>query len=115
MIFRSLDKNLDWNFGAGKSSYALYNDAIVLNIETKLKTFLSECFFKTNAGLPWFDLIVNKNKDIVVLYIKAAIIEIYGVINIKELEYSITTARKVTVKYTIDTLYVKNFIGTIII
>ena len=113
MIFRSLDKNLDWNFGASKSSYAKFNKAIVLNIETKLKTFLTECFFNPSAGLPWFDLMTNKNKDVVVLYIKGAIIKIYGVLQVKEIEYSVDSKRKTTIIYTINTLYENNLIGTI--
>ena len=77
MIFRSLDSNGDWNFGAGKSSYARYNDAIVLDIETKLKAFRGECFFDSQAGVPWFDLIDLKNKDSIALFIKSFVINLF--------------------------------------
>jgi hypothetical protein len=115
MIFRSLDSNGDWIYGGGLASYATLNDAIVLSITTTLKTFYTECFFNTEAGLPWFDLINFKNKDLVVLYIKSAISEISGVVAVNEIEYTYNLNREFTINYNIDTLYKKNLLGTVII
>ena len=115
MIFRSLSYVGDWNFGAGKSSYAKTATAIKFNIETILKTFLGECFFDTTIGLPWFDLINLRDKDAVVLYIKSYISEIYGVIMVIDLEYTFDTNRLLTIKYEIETLYETNLLGTVTI
>jgi hypothetical protein len=115
MIFRSLTSDGDWRFGCGKASYARLNDAITLNIETKLRTFLSECFFAPEVGQPWFDIINFKNKDAVVLAIKGAIANLYGVIRINALEYSYETTRIFEIKYQIETLYSNNVQGTVII
>lgn len=105
MIFRSLDADGDWNFGAGKNSYATENNAIMFLISTYMKTFLAECFFNRDAGVPWFDLINQRNKATVVLYLKSIMSEIYGVLNVKELEYTYTTGREFNIKYSIETLY----------
>lgn len=115
MRFRSLDANGDWNFGSGKSSYSNGNNAILFNISTYLKTFLGESFSDITIGLPWFDLIDQRNKDVVVLYIKSAITELYGVLSVNELEYTLDTTRKLTIKYDIKTLYSESVIGTVII
>jgi hypothetical protein len=115
MIFRSLTTDGDWKFGNGKASYSKLNDAIILNIETTLRTFLSECFFAPDVGLPWFDIINFKNKDAVVLAIKAAIVNLYGVIKVNELEYSYDSTRIFSIKYQISTLYSSYVQGTVII
>lgn len=115
MIFRSLTPEGDWQFGSGKASYARFNDAIVLNIETTLRTFLAECFFDQEIGQPWFDIIDYKNKDVIVLSIKGAIINLYGVIAVNELEYTYTSTRVLEIKYDITTLYAKNILGTVTI
>lgn len=115
MIFRALDSDGDWIFGSGKSSYARFNDAIILNIETSLKTFATECFFNPDVGQPWFDIINNRNKDVVVLFIKNAIAQLYGVIGINEVSYNYGLDRVLEIKYNISTQYEKNLQGTVII
>jgi len=116
MIFRNLSSvDGDWAFGTGKSSYAKLNDAILLSISTLLKTFLGECFFNTDIGLPWFTLIDSKNKDVIVLSIKSAINEVYGVLAVTELEYNFDVNRILEIKYNINTLYAQNVKGTVII
>lgn len=113
MKFRSLDGNKDWVFGNGRQAYADFNQAIVLNIETAIKTFFGECFFDSEIGQPWFDLINLKDKAAVVLLIKGAISELYGVLGVNEIEYSYTLARELEIKYDIKTLYVDKMRGTI--
>lgn len=112
MILRNVVDG-DWTFGAGKQNYLRDNNAISLNIETTLKTFLGECFFAPDFGLPWFDLIDSKNKDIIILYVKAAISDCYGVLNVQEVEYSFNELRELEIKYTISTIYEKTLQGVI--
>ena len=52
MKFRSIDGEGDWVFGAGVQSYAIGESAILLDIQTKLSTFLTECFFDQTVGVP---------------------------------------------------------------
>lgn len=115
MIFRNLDQNGDWQFGSGKASYARNDNAIILSIETSLRTFLGECFFNQNIGQPWFDVINYKNKELIVLTIKSSITQLYGVTTVNELEYEFDLNRTLTIKYDINTLYTKNLLGTVIV
>ena len=115
MIFRSLTSTGDWVFGSGKDSYSRTNNAIILSIETSLKTFLGECFYAPDQGQPWFDIIDYKNKDLIVLSIKAAITQLWGVVGVNELEYTYDLNRTLTIKYDINTLYTKNLLGTVVI
>ncbi len=105
MIFRNLTTESDWTFGAGRQNYATTDRSISLNIETTIKTFLTECFFDTEIGVPWFDIIDSKNKDITILAIKSAIAACYGVIKVQELEYTYNELRELEIKYTISTIY----------
>jgi hypothetical protein len=115
MIFRNLTIEGDWTFGAGRQNYAVSDRSISLNIETTIKTFLSECFFNPEIGVPWFDIIDSKNKDITILAIKSAIAACYGVIKVTELEYTYNELRELEIKYTISTIYESNLEGIVTI
>ena len=45
MIFRSLDELGDWNFGKGVQDFVSGNDAIALNIKTRIQSWVGDCFF----------------------------------------------------------------------
>ena len=62
MIFRSLDNNGDWSFGHGTSSYVSGNDAIGINIKTRILSWVGDCFFDVNAGIDWVNRLGSKNQ-----------------------------------------------------
>lgn len=113
MKFRSLDNDKDWVFGNGRQAYANFNQAIILSIETTIKTFFGECFFDTQIGQPWFDLINIRDKDAVVLFIKGAIAELYGVLGVNAIEYTYNSSHELEIKYDIKTLYSDKMRGTV--
>ena len=113
MIFRSLTSDGDWKFGGGLSSIETANDAIMLGIKTTLQTFLGECFFNTLIGIDWFTLINMRNRDYVILSIKTAIYNCFGVLNVNELEYNFDERRNVTIKYDITTPYADHVLGMV--
>lgn len=113
MIFRNLTSSGDWTFGAGRQNYSKDDQALMLQIATRLKTFLTECFFDNDIGLPWFDLIDSKNKDVIILSVKAEISNLEGVLKVNELEYTFDENRKLTIKYAITTLYNINLVGVV--
>lgn len=115
MKFRNLTTDGDWTFGAGRQNYAVSDKSISLNIETTIKTFLTECFFNQDVGVAWFDIIDSKNKDVTVLAIKSAISACYGVIAVKELEYTYNELRELEIKYTISTIYDSTLQGVVTI
>lgn len=51
MIVRALDINGDWTFGQGKGNYLTNQAAIAQNVQTRLLSFLGDCFFDPTAGI----------------------------------------------------------------
>lgn len=107
MIFRNIDSNNDWTFGKGIQSFARTEKAINLNIQTILQTYLTECFFDTELGVPWFNALGSKDKDIILLETKRAIAEAFGVTEVIEIYFNVDQDRQATVEYEIKTIYTK--------
>lgn len=74
MIVRALSPTGDWTFGAGKNNYLQANAAVAQAIGTRLLSFLGDCFFATNVGIDWFNLLGNKNQLALQLAISATIL-----------------------------------------
>ena len=113
MRFRGDTTTDDWAFGKGKQSYLSDNLAIARNIATRLRYFYSECFFDTQRGVPWFDLLGQKDQDRVVLAIKREIYDCYGVTNVTEVRYTLDSSRNLTIRYWIDTMYSRGVQGSV--
>lgn len=108
MIFRSLDSNRNWQFGKGKQSFVSASDAIALNVNTRLYSFLNDCFFDMGFGIDWFRLLGTKNtKQEIVLRCRAMILGTTGVIQLTDLSVGVD-ARRITIRYVVDTIYTRN-------
>ncbi len=105
MIERSLDANGDWTFGRGKSNYLTMNRAIGQSIQTRLSSFLGDCFFDTAAGIDWFNFLGSKQKVALQLAIRAVIINTQGVTRLTLLSLTYTAARKISFSYEVETIY----------
>lgn len=108
MIFRSLDGEGDWNFGKGKESYLTDNNAIAMNIQTRLLSFFRDCWFDPDAGIDWLRLLGSKSTEQeIILNIRGTILQSYGVnrVNSIALQHS---GRSVIISYDIDTLFTQN-------
>ncbi len=66
MKIRALDKNWDWRWGHGFSDYASDSVGIAYSIKTKILSWYKDCFFDTEAGIDWKNLLGSKvsQKDI---------------------------------------------------
>jgi len=97
----------DWLFGQGLASYATGNNAIALNIQTALNTFLNDAFWYTNFGIDWINLLGNKNTENAILAQTRNIISnCYGVISINSVSANLNnTTRQLTLTYNISTIY----------
>jgi len=115
MIFRNLTGESDWCFGKGKQDYLTENNAIMKNIETTLKTFLTECFFDLTLGVSWFTLLGQKNTEFVILSLKNKILNCYGVTRVTDIVFELDINRKATISYDVDTIYSQNIGGSLII
>ena len=105
MRVRSLDVNGDWTFGKGSNNYKRNNDAVAQLISTRLKSFLGDCFFATNDGIDWFNLLGSKNKVAIDLAVSAIILKTPDVLGLNQLSTNLDSNRNYTIQYTVTTTY----------
>lgn len=101
MRFRNLDLNGDWTFGKGRNNYLRGNEALMLNIKTRLLCFLGDCFFDTEAGIDWWTLLGGKNLKTILASVQRVIIRSSNVKRIVNLDYSLTN-RKLSIRVAIE-------------
>lgn len=90
MIFRSLTVDGDWNFGKGKNSYLRNNEALMMNIRTRLLSFLGDCFFDTEAGIDWWNLLGEKDMKSILASVQRIVLRSSQVRKIVNLDYTLT-------------------------
>ena len=116
MIFRRLDINDDWTFGNGKGNFAMDQEAINLNIKTRLLSWKNDCFFSMNDFIDWNGLLSQRNSDNIELAVKSVILQSYGVIGVNSVTVSYdSTTRTITITYDIDTIYGTAFTSVVYI
>lgn len=101
MRFRNLDINGDWCFGKGRNSYLSGNQALMLNIKTRLLEFLGDCFWDTEKGIDWWVLLGGKDLKSIIASIQRVILRSANVKRIVELDYTLTN-RKLYVKVSVE-------------
>jgi len=113
MIFRNLDNDGDWTFGNGTGNYVDLNDAIGLNIKTRLNSWLNDCFFDTQAGVDWFNRLGSKNqRALLEADLRRIILTSDGVTGILSFD-TILDGRNFTANYSIQTIYSQSFIDSV--
>lgn len=105
MSVRQIDGNNDWTFGRGKSNYLRYNDAVAQNIKTRLQSFLGDCFFDSQAGLDWYNLLGSFNQLALELAISSIILNTPEVTGIVYLNITRTSGRKILLSYKVNSVY----------
>ena len=93
MRFRNLDSNGDWVFGKGRSSYLQNTDALMMNIKTRLMSFLNDCFFDTEAGIDWWNLIGSKDMKSLLASVQRVVLRSSQVKRIVNLDYTLNNRR----------------------
>lgn len=112
MIVRSLDINGDWEFGAGLNNYKRANLAVVQSIQTRLSSFIGNCFFDLGAGIDWFTFLGSKNPTAMNLAISAVILNTPNpvdgtpvVLGLLQLGVNLSDSRVFSVQYKVQTIY----------
>jgi hypothetical protein len=113
MRFRAITDNGDWVFGNGQQAYVRDNLAIKYDMETKLRTFLNECFFAPEIGVPWFQLLGAKDQNALILSLQQVIANVVGVTKITDVQFELTPDRDAKVSYNINTIYTTQQTGTV--
>jgi hypothetical protein len=105
MIVRALDSQGQWLFGKGLNDYASNQAEIALDIQMSLSMFLGDCFFATNVGIDWFNLLGGKNELAINLAVNAALLNVEGVVGILMTNISLNAQRNLTITYQVQTVY----------
>lgn len=105
MIVRALDSNHDWTFGKGKNNYRYNNNAVIQNIDTRLSSFLGDCFFDANSGIDWWTLMGSKSLVAIELAVTTIILNTEGVTGLVQLSVSLDSKRQVTIVYQVVSVY----------
>lgn len=109
MTFRNLDTNHDWTFGSGKSNYVSQNQEIALNIKTRVLSFLGNCFFATDEGIDWFNLLDYRYQDRLENAVQEVVIKTPGVTAINSIDILTTADRQIRIAYDIQTIYSSSY------
>lgn len=104
-------------FGRGKQSYVQDERAILLNIKTRVKSFLHDTFWQMDFGIDWWNLLGAKEPNAttnVVIQVRAMIAETEGVVNINAVSAKMDRAtRKPTISFDVDTIFTRNLVGNV--
>lgn len=110
MIFREIDSDNDWNFGAGKQSYATDENAVELNIKTRILSWLEDCFFALQEGVDWKNRLDTGQQDALVGEIRTLLLQSSGVVSINSVEAQFDPeSRLFLIQYDIQTIYSPSF------
>ncbi len=103
---RAIDGDHDWLFGKGQNDYVTRTNAVVQNINTRLSSFLGDCFFDLGAGIDWFTFLGSKNQLGLNLAINATILNTANVTGMLQLSINLDPiTRRLTVVYQVQTIY----------
>lgn len=109
MIFRNLDQNGDWTFGKGQNDYARANEAIGLNIKTRVLSWVDDCFFDMKAGIDWANRLGSKNqRPLLEQDLKRIISQSQDVTGLLKFD-TILNGRAFSASYTITTIYSQSY------
>lgn len=121
MIFRNLvsdaealaDPSLvsgDWKYGKGVNDYTSFNQAIGLNIKTRLKSWLNDCFFDLPAGIDWTNYLGSKDKrSLLEADLRRVILQSENVTGILSFNTELDVSRQFTANYEVQTIYSQSF------
>lgn len=113
MSFRNLDANHDWTFGSGRSNYVSENQEIALNLKTRILSFLGDCFFATNEGIDWFNLLDYHYQDRLENAVQEVIKNTDGVTGINSVDLIVNADRQIRITYDVQTIYFQSYKGEV--
>jgi hypothetical protein len=114
LIFRNIDASGDWVFGRGIGSYAAGNQAIALNIKTRILSWIQNCFFDLGAGIDWSSRLDRGQEQNLLNDLQAIISQSDGVVAIKSISAALDRlTRRLSVSYDVSTIYTQSFAQTL--
>jgi hypothetical protein len=116
MIFRNLDGSGDWTFGRGKNDYLRDEKAVEMNMQTRLLSWVGDCFFAPLEGVDWrARLDIGQQADLEE-ELKSVLLQSHGVTGVNSLSATFVGAtRNMTITYDVQTIYSPSFQREILI
>lgn len=105
MKVRAIDTSGDWEYGKGANDYKRDRKAVAQNIQTRLSSFLGNCFFDASAGIDWFGFLGGKDTLALQLAVSATILNTTGVLGILSLSVTLDVERRFTLFYKVSTVF----------
>ena len=105
MSFRNLDENGDWVFGTGRNSYVTETQEVLLNVKTRVLSFLGDCFFAPTEGIDWWNLLEYNRQEKVVLDTQNVIATTDGVVELVNIDSYLDSRRDLHLTYSIKDIY----------
>ena len=112
MKFRILDTNNDWSFGRGIQSYASDLQALMLNLKTRILSWVGDCFFNLSDGIDWKNLLNYNTQTQLKNAIKMMAFRTDGVLRVIDISI-VVSERNATVTLNVDTIYGSNILNVI--
>ena len=111
MIFRDLTADGDWTFGRGKGCYVTLNQAIGLDIKTRIQSWLNDCFFALESGIDWYNRLGSKNqRTLLEVDLRRQILQAEGVTGINSFFTTLgNDSRVFTAYFDVSTVYSRSF------
>lgn len=114
MIFRQLTALGDWTFGKGVAGYATNEDAIDLNIKTRLLSWKGNCFFAAEDHVDWLSRLDKGQEDNLNRELQGVILRSFGVVAINSFTAVLDHALRIyRVTYNISTIFGASFQNTL--
>lgn len=114
MIFRQITSDGDWTFGTGISGYARDENAIGLNIRTRLLSWKGNCFFALNDFVDWLSRLDKGQEANLNQELQNVILQSFGVVGINSFEGSLDRqTRLYSVTFDISTIFSPSFVKTL--
>ena len=110
MIIRKLDQDHDWNFGKGLSDYATAEAAVEENTQTRLLSWVGDCFFALQEGVDWKGRLDVGQQAALTEELKTILLQSFGVVSVDDIQISFDGATRVfSGKYNIQTIFSEAF------
>ena len=109
-MFRNLDANDDWTFGNNLGSYVTEQKEIIINLKTRILSFLGDCFFATDEGIDWWNLLDYRYRDRLENAVSEVVKNTPGVTAINSIDVLVGANRKIRIAYDIQTIYSQSYL-----
>lgn len=105
MTIRNLDVNHDWTFGNGQANYLHGDQEVLLNVQTRLLSFLNNCFWALNEGIDWWTRLERGQEESLENDIQNIILQTPNVATVNEIDVVLDANRQLNCTYSITTVY----------